>query len=209
MNPYRRTPRSVDRLAFLRMLRFSRIVRFTGEATVVGLIGLGAAAYIGRAPHEQPSLPTPDSIADGSYVLLSHDGPVCLEAPSDPNRKGAMSAKGCWESGAQEWLLTRQREGEYTLQSRGTKSCLDMPWGKPGSNMRVIQFPCHGNTNQRWALDPTPNDKGTFAVRSVAEGECLTARHPGVPMSSDVTLAACDNSPGQEWLFTRVSAPSD
>lgn len=200
MDPYRRARRVLD---FLGLLRVTRIARFTGEVFLASVIGLCGAGYLSsRAPPEAKSTPSP-SLSDGTYVILSRNDALCLEAPADRSRRGSVSARGCWEATAQDWILTRQAGDEYTLQSSATKSCLDMPWG--AMSPRPVQFPCHGNTNQRWRLES--RDEGAFALRSAANGQCLTALSPRAPNSAEVSFAKCDSSTSQKWLVTRVTEP--
>ena len=48
--------------------------------------------------------------------------------------------------------------------NRNSGLCLDVPW--PWSDVEVVQWECHGGTNQQFFLQPVQNAPGFFRIQA-------------------------------------------
>ncbi len=71
----------------------------------------------------------------------------------------------------QQWQLTLNADGAYTLVNGVSGLCVDVSGGSTAPGAKVIQWTCTGNDNQRWNL--TPQAGGGYTIASKKSGLLL------------------------------------
>jgi hypothetical protein len=89
-------------------------------------------------------------------------------------------------------------DGSFSLSARHSFKCLDVTGFSQQDGARVIQFPCHFGTNQRWRSERM--GRGVI-IRSVNSGKCLDAANGEFPFPPR------SGAPLQQ--FTCISRASD
>ena len=93
---------------------------------------------------------------------------------------------------------------EIQLVARHTDKCLDVYGGFTTPDTRIIQWPCHGQDNQRWIVEDAGND--AVRLRSKSSNHCLSPETAMV--GSPLFQHVCDTADAkQRWTFQATNAP--
>lgn len=88
----------------------------------------------------------------------------------------------------QQWQLTPNADGSYTLVNSASQLCADVNGGSTAAGAAVIQWTCTGADNQRWLFTPVTGGGYTIASKksalllstaSTADGALLTQQPAG------------------------------
>lgn len=80
-----------------------------------------------------------------------------------------------------------------TLQSLASGKCLDLPGGETRDGTAVIQYDCHGGTNQQWQIIAV-RGSGVHIVSRLS-GKCLGLARVG----AGIIQSPCDGAEDQLW----------
>jgi hypothetical protein len=72
-------------------------------------------------------------------------------------------------------------------------SCLDLYGRVTAAGSRVVIYPCHGGSNQKW----THRADGTLL--HVLSGRCATTRDGSTALGAEIVLADCSTATSQRW----------
>jgi hypothetical protein len=122
-------------------------------------------------------------------------GEWCLDNPNDSLNLGTQFRQlNCNNYDAQKFdIIKITDEPTYMLRSHWSGYCVDVSENKFVPKQPVIQWHCHGDTNQRWKLVTSGN---MFRLQSVGNSNlCLT-----FPNDQDgAALNPCDTTNWWKW----------
>ncbi|MFJ1758554.1 PHB depolymerase family esterase [Kitasatospora sp. NPDC088134] len=114
----------------------------------------------------------------------------CLTDPS--TAAGAQQQiAGC--TGAADRTWTRTASHQLTVTVGGSTLCLDASAKGTANGTKVIGWPCNGQPNQQWNVNPD----GT--VTGVQSGLCLDVAGLGTADGTPVQLWSCSGGSNQQW----------
>jgi hypothetical protein len=76
--------------------------------------------------------------------------------------------------------------------------CLDVPGGSTTSGRDLIQFPCHGGTNQAFAFTDRTFTWDPWRIRNLASNLCVALE--STANGGDVEQRTCGTSDQQKWF---------
>jgi hypothetical protein len=87
------------------------------------------------------------------------------------------------------------------LQAQHSAACLDVSGASASDGAAVVQWTCHGHSNQLWRAEPVD---GHWMLRSLVSGKCLEV--PAWSMTSGTTVMqwTCNGGANQQWRFEAV-----
>ncbi|RKE17258.1 PHB depolymerase family esterase [Streptomyces sp. TLI_171] len=111
----------------------------------------------------------------------------------DPNAAAGTQQQisTCNGAAAQTW--TRTSSNQLTVTVGGSTLCLDANAKGTANGTKAIVWPCNGQPNQQWQLNPN----GT--VTGVASGLCLDVAGLGTADGTPVQLWSCSGATNQQW----------
>ncbi|MBO1413553.1 ricin-type beta-trefoil lectin domain protein, partial [Streptomyces sp. FH025] len=175
----------------------------SGLAALAALTVLTAqvsAASPARAADDAP-------VNGGSFVVRSALDGGCLGtrfAQSAPGTPAVRAA--CQGLLSQRWRLLRVNTtspAAYALIDSATGRCLVAAGSAHQRTRSAVTEDCADvPDNERFTISRAPG--GGYTLRTLDNGQCLTA--PGGAEGTDVQVQArrCDSSPGQRWTLTRT-----
>ncbi|HYD41006.1 MAG TPA: PQQ-dependent sugar dehydrogenase [Anaeromyxobacter sp.] len=90
------------------------------------------------------------------------------------------------------------------IPTTSSPRCVDVYGASTASGADVIQWTCHGGTNQRWQL--THQGSGVYELRPAhATTRCLAVQNGSASSGADVIQSTCSGTAGQRWLIRTVS----
>jgi hypothetical protein len=93
----------------------------------------------------------------------------------------------------QRWTLTKQADGSYEVRSVSSGQCMD---ATTNAGNPVVQWTCHGGTNQRLSLVAAT---GGHRLVARSSGSVLTVTGSGD--GAVLSQAAATSGNGQSWTF--------
>ncbi|MEU8244997.1 RICIN domain-containing protein [Nonomuraea sp. NPDC048916] len=128
--------------------------------------------------------------ADGNDVRAVHTGGVaCTGAVFGHTTPGV---ERCW----------RRDVSTTQLVAQHSQQCLGVSDGATPAGTDVIQWPCTGVTDQRWALGKTAN--GYNLKPAHAPGMCLDVTGAATEPGGDVVQYGCNGYPNQLWKLAKA-----
>jgi hypothetical protein len=97
---------------------------------------------------------------------------------------------------SQQWQV-RARGGYTEVINRASGSCLDVSGGAVTDGAEVLQWQCHGGTNQQWTLRPAAG--GTVSLVNRASGKCLDVVNASGANGAKLVQWSCTGSANQRW----------
>ncbi|GIG61754.1 hypothetical protein Lfu02_61260 [Longispora fulva] len=98
----------------------------------------------------------------------------------------------------QNWVLTQQSDGAYTLVNGRSNFCAGVSASSTAPGASVIQWSCTGVTDQRWQATQQAN--GSYTLTNVNSGLLLTASSTGP--GATISQQSNTNSPLQQWSIS-------
>ncbi|SFM34928.1 ricin-type beta-trefoil lectin domain protein [Marinobacter zhejiangensis] len=130
--------------------------------------------------------------ASGTLANQVHGASYCLDNNGTPWNNGYPNLQACDNSAEQTWTYQNQR-----VKSVGSDGhSLDAY-----SSGWVGFWESHGGGNQQWEFRLDDGGSRWTEYRSVRSGKCLSVASQGQLEGSELTLAACDASDGQRWMW--------
>jgi hypothetical protein len=97
-------------------------------------------------------------------------------------------------------LRTTATYSRYELKALHSGKCLDVQGGSTANGAKIIQYSCHGGTNQRFYTTPHPVVSGAVQIR-IGNGKCLAISANSNDNSAPAVQWTCDNLQGQTWFL--------
>ncbi|WP_234386622.1 RICIN domain-containing protein [Streptomyces sp. ERV7] len=95
----------------------------------------------------------------------------------------------------QQWQLTLNGDGGYTMVNGASKLCADVAGGATTAGAAVVQATCTGRDSQRWQL--TALGAGRYSVANKNSALLLTTA--SAADGAQVTQQTADGSAYQQW----------
>jgi hypothetical protein len=83
------------------------------------------------------------------------------------------------------------------IVSRVSGKCVDVLSGSTANGAEIIQYTCHGGTNQQWEL--RPNSSGYVQIVSQASGKCLDINGASTANGARAIQYTCGSGTNQQW----------
>jgi hypothetical protein len=121
----------------------------------------------------------------------------CMDADTG-GQGAAVSIRTCDGTPRQRWLVyTHPRTGRKLVINERSGLCLDVPGGSTTSGRDLIQFPCHGATNQAFTFT-RPFAWDPWTIRSASSQLCVALE--STTNGGDVEQRTCGTSDQQRWF---------
>ncbi len=153
----------------------------------------------------------------GGYQIVSELDPTqCLNVPGDTTTEGVELAVTTCSTGAGTGdVWTTRTAGAYlNLVAADTQQCVDVAGWLTTDGAVIDQWPCNGQPNQGWTLQPVapPADAAAEAAADAADAEAapvsIVSQNSGKCLGASGGLAVqqtCTGAPGQGWSFAAVA----
>lgn len=128
----------------------------------------------------------------GTLANQAHGASYCLDNNGTPWNNGYPNLQACDGSNGQAWTYHNQR-----VISVGS----DLHSLDAYSSGWVGFWESHDGGNQQWEFRLDDGGSRWAEYRSVASGKCLSVATPAQVNGSELTLATCDGSDRQQWLW--------
>ncbi|MFG2149494.1 family 20 glycosylhydrolase [Streptomyces sp. NPDC048696] len=126
-------------------------------------------------------------------------GGKALDDPASSTSSGTQLITWTPHGGPnQQWQLTLNSDGSYTLVNGASRLCADVAGGSASAGAAVVQATCTGGDSQRWQI--TALGAGGYSVVDKASSLVLTTAS-GTD-GSLVTQQPADGSAFQQWQIT-------
>ena len=108
----------------------------------------------------------------------------------------------------QQWRVTSQGNGWFTVRNVRSGQCLDQADPASGTTLRVQAYKCNGLLNQQWRLRWLA-DVGVWAyiqapLTTDSNSKCLDQDYSGGTQHSNVLLYTCNQQTNQTWAIQNV-----
>ncbi|MCG6494722.1 non-reducing end alpha-L-arabinofuranosidase family hydrolase [Kitasatospora sp. A2-31] len=148
-------------------------------------------------------------IDSGTVYTLSAVGAAgrVLDQPAGQNGNGTPLQ--VWDaSGAtnQQWKVTRNGDGSYTLTNVASGRVLDEPGGRTANGTKLLVWDDNGGANQHWKA--ARNGDGSYTLTNVASGRALET--PGNQTANGTAVQIWDSwgAANQHWTFRSAGSPT-
>ncbi|SHF07267.1 RICIN domain-containing protein [Streptoalloteichus hindustanus] len=88
--------------------------------------------------------------------------------------------------------------GPYTYAAEHSGKCLDVEHGSKDNGAPVIQWTCHGGTNQGWFNDKL--DDNSIVFTNLNSGKCLDVLGESKANEARVVQQTCNGRDSQRWF---------
>ncbi|SDE49436.1 RICIN domain-containing protein [Glycomyces harbinensis] len=86
--------------------------------------------------------------------------------------------------------------------NRNSGKCLDVVNGSTANGAEIIQYDCHGGTNQQWQLTATGG--GYYRIASQSSGKCLDVDGASTANNARVIQWTCGSGTNQQWQLRTI-----
>ncbi|GLZ36764.1 RICIN domain-containing protein [Actinokineospora sp. NBRC 105648] len=94
----------------------------------------------------------------------------------------------------------------YTIRAQHSGKCLDVQADGLGDSVPVIEWTCHGGSNQQWRVQ---EDADKFMIQEVHSGRCLDVEGASLDDGAPLIQWSCHTSGGNEvWYLVYAGAGS-
>jgi GH43 family beta-xylosidase len=152
--------------------------RFTWPATAFLVTGLFVAAPAREAR----------AAAAFTSTMVNQGSGNCATVPNG-NSAAQLTQTACNSGAGQSFTFTPAGDA-YTIGTFTSGSCVDIYGASTADNAAVIQYACHGETNQQFRLQSVGTN--TFNVVAVSSGKCV------VPANNALVQLPCSTT-GNAW----------
>lgn len=91
-------------------------------------------------------------VPSGKYRLTTANSLVLDVAPGADDAPAVQSPVRLWQD--QSWSFARQADGSYEVVNSRSGQCLSIFYGSTAAGAGLVQYTCHGWTDQTWDLVP-------------------------------------------------------
>ncbi|WP_329416187.1 family 43 glycosylhydrolase [Streptomyces sp. NBC_00704] len=158
-----------------------------------------------------PLLTAPPASAAVAFTStgVNRDGGNCLDLPGGSTTAGTRLRASSCTSGANQdfgYTLVAGTSDTYTITTRSGQ-CVDVYGASTADDAAIIQWPCHGEPNQRWRLVPVtvPGADRTFNLVSVGSGKCVAPGGGSPASGTDLVQLPCAAANGRVWRLPAFS----
>src|ERR1043165_4979069 len=77
--------------------------------------------------------------------------------------------------------------------------CMDVFGAQTGDNVNLIQWNCHGGTNQSFTFTPVAGVANTYTIGTFVAGKCVTVSGNSTADNAAIVQSACNGSTSQQF----------
>jgi hypothetical protein len=168
------------------------VVRDASGKTATGVMLLRVDPYVAPNPETWPA----QEIAPGSsYELLNRASGHAAAAPVGATGTAQLLQRPRGDAAAR-WSVRALASG-VELKNNASGLCADVEGSSTADGAAVLQYACHGGTNQQWKVVSHP--KGDSALINVRSGKCLAPRDLSLDSDAPLVQVSCGLSASQAW----------
>ena len=176
------------------------------RAAALGLILLLVAAFTLL----WTSLAKAETDYTGTYVLRSTNGSdMVMDVEGGVNSgKGSNIIQWTFHGGVnQQWKLTRQADGSYTIASLlATGYLMDVYGASVNQGVQIIQWPSNGGDNQKWLV--RDNGDGSVTLESKKSGLVIDVYGGQKTAGTKLIQWPSHGGANQRWILEPVGSPA-
>lgn len=151
------------------------------------------------------SNPPAFSVPTGVYALVNSANLFALSSSGAPSgQTDWVISSGQYNGGTpQQWTLTQQSDGSYTIQNGNGKMLDDYGWSTANGGL-IDDWPSNGNSgNERWYVRPL----GDGSYQIVSQGSSLSVGIAGATLSANASIEQNQwmGANTQRWYLAPVS----
>ena len=105
---------------------------------------------------------------------------------------------------SQEWSFVRQSNGTYEVMNVSTGKCLSLYYGRTDQGTPLVQYDCHGWTDQQWELMPNTRGGTSFKLRSELSGYYVDVPGGTPVWGTQLDMWSSNGSYNQYWVLTSL-----
>jgi hypothetical protein len=92
-----------------------------------------------------------------------------------------------------------------TAVAQHSARCMDVFGAGTGDNVNLIQWNCHGGTNQSFTFTPVTGAANTYTINTFAAGKCAGVAGASTADNAAVVQAACNGATSQQFRLVAVT----
>jgi hypothetical protein len=92
-----------------------------------------------------------------------------------------------------------------TAVAQHSSRCMDVFGAQTGDNVNLIQWNCHGGTNQSFTFTPVAGATGTYTIGTFTAGKCATVSGASTADNAAIVQAACNGGTSQQFRLVVAS----
>ena len=92
-----------------------------------------------------------------------------------------------------------------TLIVEHDSRCMDVFGAGTGDNVNLIQWNCHGGTNQSFTFTPVAGTTNTYTIGTFAAGKCVTVSGNSTADNAAIIQLACNGSTSQQFRLVAAT----
>jgi hypothetical protein len=110
--------------------------------------------------------------------------------------------RGVDGSFSQEWSFLRQSNGTYEVVNASTGKCLSLYYGRTNQGAPLVQYDCHGWSDQQWRIIPLSRGGVSFELQSAASGYYVDVPGGTPVWGTQLDVWSLNLSLNQAWVLT-------
>lgn len=174
------------------------------HALLAALVVAIPAALIGYSvlPSEAATAPT----AGGVYTIAAASSGRCIDVVAGSTVNGGLLQQwGCHADQAwQQFRVQAQANSQVNLVNVNSTRCVDVPNGAATAGVQIQQWGCGSGTKPAQLFTFAASGSGTYQIRNVASGMCLSVAGSSTANGAAVTQEACAPNANQQWAFNTI-----
>jgi len=92
-----------------------------------------------------------------------------------------------------------------TVVAQHSSRCMDVFGAQTGDNVNLIQWNCHGGTNQSFTFTPVGAAANTYTISTFTAGKCVDVSGGSTADNAAVVQTACTGSTSQQFRLVAVA----
>ncbi|MCE5291716.1 MAG: RICIN domain-containing protein [Nocardiaceae bacterium] len=164
----------------------------TGK-TATGVMLFRLNPYV--APPAANTWTSAQPVAGGTYEIRNLQSGFVAAAPVGATGTAQLVQRARGDQAAQ-FVMSPQGTG-YALKNKATGLCADVEGSSTADNTRVLQYACHGGTNQTWRVANNPSGGTSFINAST--GKCLAPLDGSLSIGAGLVQVTCGIARSQRW----------
>ena len=139
------------------------------------------------------------AIVTFTSTAINQNGGNCMTVPNGSATNGQqLNQSACTSAASQNFTFTpvAGTSDTYTIGTLTAGKCVDVFGASTADNATIIQWTCHGNTNQRWRLVPVGTNFNLVAVHS---GKCIVPSGGSSAANTGLVQLPCSTATSRLW----------
>lgn len=140
------------------------------------------------------------------YEIVNRNSGMVLSIPSQSLDNVQLIQSDDTNTDFSKWTVIQNSDSTYILENLASKKVIDLS-GETNFTTNassIIQYPLHGNPNQRWYI--VPIESGYFKIISMRSGKALVVLNASTENNTPIIQWTYgDSDTNDEWYFNTVT----